>query len=253
MQPPATVPVASVTSAGDTPAEARQEAVEQARKAAKIFDEIMATEERALPEALLKDAERVAVFPDVIKAAFIFGGSGGKGLVSCRDPKTGRFGPPVFLKLGGASWGAQIGAESADFIMVGVNRDAQKVFEQEEWTIAAEAGAVAGPVGRKAKAGTDWKLESQWLSWSRSKGLFAGLALGGAKVKLDDEVNTAVYGAGTKANHALMGHAKVDEQAAGITVFPETLVKYSRPMPDRRTAQPVWAKREPSLVVIRLK
>lgn len=218
--------VTSTRAAGDSVSERRDEAVHQAQKAAKVFDEVMGVDEKAIPEALLKDAEVIAVFPDVVKAAFIFGGSGGKGVVSARDPKTGRWGPPVFLKIGGGSWGAQIGAESADFVMVGVNRDAEKVFEKEEWTVDATASVAAGPIGRSAKAGTDWKANSEWLSYSRSKGLFAGLSLGGSKIKLDDDVNHAVYGPGLRATDILAGRGTADASASGISVFPSTLSKF---------------------------
>jgi lipid-binding SYLF domain-containing protein len=213
-------------------ADDRKEALEQAQKAATVFDEIMNIKAEGIPEALLADAEVIAVFPDVIKGAFIFGGTGGKGVVSSRDPKTGRWGPPVFLKVGGASWGAQIGAESADFVMVGINRDAEKVFEKEEWTIGGEAAVAAGPVGRSAKAGTNQTLGAQWVSYSRSKGLFAGLSLGGAKVNLDNDVNQAVYGPGVRTMDALRGRAEVTAEAKGVMVFPETLAKYGRPKPD---------------------
>ena len=218
-------------AAGDT-AKDRREAIEQAQKASKVFDEVMGIKEEGIPEALLADAEVIAVFPHVVKAAFIFGGAGGKGVVSSRDPKTGRWGPPLFLKVGGGSWGAQIGAEAADFVLVGINREAEKVFEKEEWTIGAEAGVSAGPVGRKAKIGTDVKLDSQWVSYSRSKGLFAGLSLGGAKVKLDDDVNSAVYGPGARPHAVLMGQGKMDPEAEAVMTFPQTLAKYGRPMPD---------------------
>ena len=224
--------VVPTRAASDSPAEERQEAVQQAQKASKIFTEVMGIDEKAIPEALLEDAEVIAVFPDVVKAAFIFGGSGGKGVVSARDPQTGRWGPPVFLKIGGGSWGAQIGAESADFVMIGVNRDAEKVFDKQEWTIDASASVAAGPVGRSAKAGTDWKADSQWLSYSRTKGLFAGISLGGSKIKLDDDVNRAVYGSGVTARSVFSGRARIHETASGIEVFPETLAKYGAPKPD---------------------
>jgi SH3 domain-containing YSC84-like protein 1 len=219
---------------GDSVAEDRQKAAEQAQKASRILDQIMGIEERSIPEDLLAKAHCVAVFPDVVKAAFIFGGTGGRGVVSCRDASTGRWSPPVFLKLGGASWGAQIGAESADFILVGLNDDSRKVFEGEEWTLDAEASAVAGPVGRKAKAGTDWKLDSKWLSYSRSKGLFAGLSLGGAKIKLDGDLNRAVYGPEAQAGHILMGHATADRAVSQVGVFPDTLAKYTAGVAARR-------------------
>ncbi len=212
----------------------RQEALKQAQKAASNFTQIMGipSEERKIPKELLADAECIAVFPDVVKAAFIFGGTGGKGVVSARDPKTGKWGPPLFLKVGGASWGAQIGAQSADFMLVGVNRESQNVFTKGEWTLGADAAAVAGPVGRKASAATDWKLNGQLLSYSRSKGLFAGVSLEGAKIKLDDDVNRAVYGDASPTD-ILMGNATMNPAAARVAVFPQTLSKYGKPRPDR--------------------
>jgi SH3 domain-containing YSC84-like protein 1 len=225
----ATLSVPAVAGAKDSEAKDRQEAVSQAQKAAEIWTEIMGipSDEKAIPEELLKNANTVAVFPDVKKVAFVFGGSGGKGLVSYRDPKTGKWGTPLFLKVGGASWGAQIGAESADLILVGLNKESFKTFEKEEWTVGAEAGAVAGPVGRKAKAGTDWKLDAQFLSYSRSKGLYAGLALDGSKIKIDDDLNHAVYGAAATPSAILMGEARMDASVSGISVYPSTLGKYS--------------------------
>jgi len=224
--------VAPTRAADDHPAKDRAEAVDQAQKASKIFDEIMGVDEKSIPRDLLDGAEVIAVFPDVVKAAFIFGGSGGKGVVSARDPKTGKWGPPLFLKIGGGSWGAQIGAESADFVMVGLNRDSEKVFEQEEWTVSGEAEVAAGPVGRSAKAGTDWKANSGWVSYSRSKGLFAGLSLGGSKIKLDDDVNRAVYGGSFAPRAVLMNQVKAETDVKDVWIFPQTLAKYGAPKPD---------------------
>lgn len=210
-----------------------QEALKQARKASDVFTEIMgiSDEEKTVPKELVADAEVIAVFPDVVKAAFIFGGTGGKGVASARDPRTGRWGPPLFLKVGGASWGAQIGAQSADFVLVGANRAAQDVFTKGEWTLGADAAAVAGPVGRKASAGTDWKLNAQLLSYSRSKGLFAGVSLEGAKIKVDDDLNQAVYG-NASAKDILAGRATPNSASSGVSVFQSTLAKYSKPRPD---------------------
>lgn len=216
----------------DDPNKDRQEAIKQAQKASKNFTQIMGISdaEKKIPQDLLAGAETVAVFPDVIKAAFIFGGTGGKGVVSARDPKTGRFGPPLFLKLGGASWGAQIGAQSADFVLVGMTRDSQDTFTKGEWTVGADAAAVAGPVGRKAAAQTDLK-GGQLLSYSRSKGLFIGISLEGAKIKIDEDLNRAVYGDATPAD-ILMGRVK--STVPGVDVFPRTLARYGPPKPDRK-------------------
>jgi lipid-binding SYLF domain-containing protein len=215
-------------AARDNVVKDRQEAIKQAQKASGNFKQIMgiSDEEKKIPKNLLADAETVAVFPDVVKAAFIFGGTGGKGVVSARDAKTGKWGPPLFLKLGGASWGAQIGAQSADFVLVGVNKDSVDTFAKGEWTMGADAAAVAGPVGRKASAGTDWKLQGQLLSYSRSKGLFIGISLEGAKIKIDEDVNRAVYGDASPMD-ILMGRAKMDPAAAAVTVYPQTLGRYS--------------------------
>jgi lipid-binding SYLF domain-containing protein len=220
--------VPASSAARDNAVKDRQEAIKQANKAAANFRQIMGVsdEEKKIPKNLLADAETVAVFPDVVKAAFIFGGTGGKGVVSARDPKTGKWGPPLFLKLGGASWGAQIGAQSADFILVGVNKDSIDTFAKGEWTMGADAAAVAGPVGRKASAGTDWKLQGQLLSYSRSKGLFIGISLEGAKIHIDEDVNRAVYGDASPSD-ILMGRAKMDPSAAGASVYPATLARYS--------------------------
>ena len=219
---------ATITMAADNVAKDRQEAVKQSQKASANFRQIMgiSDEEKKIPRSLLSDAECVAVFPDVIKAAFIFGGTGGKGVVSARDPKTGKWGPPLFLKLGGASWGAQIGGQSSDFILMGLNRDSIDTFTKSEWTLGADAAAVAGPVGRKASAQTNYKLEGKMLSYSRSKGLFAGVSLEGAKIKVDEDVNRAVYGDATPAD-ILAGRAKMDPAAAAVTVYPQTLGRYS--------------------------
>jgi SH3 domain-containing YSC84-like protein 1 len=227
LAPVLAVPPAAARPAGDTPAEERQKAVELAQKAAKAFDEIMGAPDDVIPEDLLKRADTIAVFPDVLKGAFIFGGTGGKGLVSSRDPKTGRWSPPVYLSIGGASWGAQIGVEQSDFILIGVNPKSRKVFDKGEWTLKADASVAAGPIGRKASAGTDIKLNSEFLSYSRAKGLFAGISLEGAKIKHDTERNAAVYGPGAALPHVLMGHIKANEESAGILVYPESLAKYS--------------------------
>jgi lipid-binding SYLF domain-containing protein len=98
--------------------------------------------------------------------------------------------------------------------------------------VSGEASVAAGPVGRTAKAGTDWKADSQWLSYSRSKGLFAGLSLGGSKIKLDDDVNRAVYGQAVNPRDVLMGKLRPEGDAGAVAVFPQTLAKYGRPKPD---------------------
>jgi lipid-binding SYLF domain-containing protein len=213
----------------------RREGVAKVKDASKVIRDIMGAKDRAVPDELLADAECVAVFPDVIKGAFIFGGSGGSGCAVARDPQTGRFGQPLFLKIGGGSVGFQIGASSTDFLLMGVNRDSQKTLTRGEWTLGADAAVAAGPLGRSAKAGTDWKLEAQFLSYSRSKGAFAGVSLDGSKITVDGDRNRAFYGRDATPEQILRGEAKPAPQfVKDLSTLASTLARYSAPKPDTR-------------------
>lgn len=167
-------------------------AAKTAQKATKVMDEIMATPDKSIPTDLLHKAKAIAVFPNMIKGAFIFGGQGGKGLISRRSGNA--WGPPAMFKLGGGSVGFQIGGSSTDVIMLFMTEDSLKNLMEDKFEIGGEASAAAGPVGRTAKASTDAQLQAQILSYSRSKGLFAGISLSGVVVSPDDDANTALYG-----------------------------------------------------------
>jgi lipid-binding SYLF domain-containing protein len=214
-------------------AKERRDGVAKVKDAGKVVREIMTADDKAIPDGLLADAECVAVFPNVIKGAFIFGGSGGSGCAVARDPVTGKFGQPLFLKIGGGSVGFQIGASSTDLLLMGVNRDSQQTLMKGEWTLGADAAVAAGPVGRSAKAGTDWKLEAQFLSYSRSKGAFAGVALDGSKIMIDRDRNRAFYGADATPEQILRGKAKPAPQyVKDLSTLATTLARYSAPKPD---------------------
>lgn len=214
-------------------AKERRDGVEKLQDASKVVRDIMGAKDRAIPDDLLEDAECVAIFPNVIKGAFIVGGSGGSGCAVARDPKTGRFGQPLFLKIGGGSVGFQIGASSTDFLLMGVNREAQQSLAKGEWTLGADAAVAAGPVGRSAKAGTDWKLDAQFLSYSRSKGAFAGVALDGSKISVDRDRNRAFYGVEATPEQILRGEVKPAPQyAKEFSALASTLARYSPPKPD---------------------
>ncbi len=211
----------------------RRESLSKVQDAAKVVRQIMGAKDKRIPDDLLKEAVCVAVFPNVIKGAFIVGGSGGRGCAVARDPKTGRFGQPLFLKIGSGSVGFQIGGSSTDLILVGLNRDAQATLAKGEWTLGADAAVAGGPVGRSATAGTDWKLDSQFLSYSRSKGAFAGVALDGSKIMVDKDRNLAVYGPEATPEQILMGQAKPDPKIArSLSALASTLARYSPPKPD---------------------
>jgi len=201
-------------------------AAEQSAKAARVFNQIMGTRERSIPQDLLDKAEAVAVFPSVIKAGFILGGRGGRGVISRRV--VGGWGAPAFFDLAGGSIGLQIGASSTDFILLFMNEEAVGSLLGDKFEIGGEGSAAAGPVGRSASASTDLKLNAQILSYSRSKGLFAGLELKGVVIKPDNEDNLRVYG--MNARDILTGANKIsmEKMPEGVRVFPLTLERYSR-------------------------
>jgi len=200
-----------------------EDEISQSDKAARVFGEIMATPDKGIPKDLLEKAECVAVFPSVLKAGFIVGGRGGRGVASCRTP--GGWSAPAYFSLGGASFGLQIGAQSTDFVMLFMNKEGLNSLLSDEFTLGADASVAAGPVGRQSGAATDLKLNAQILSYSRSRGLFAGLELKGVVIKADKDDMRDVYGEGVTAKQVL----KENKVSAPIAVraFPNALGRYS--------------------------
>ncbi len=201
-------------------------AAEQSAKAARVFDQIMGTRERSIPGDLLDRAEAVAVFPGVLKGGFIVGGRGGSGVISRRV--AGGWSAPAFFDLGGGSIGWQIGVASTDYILLFMNERAVDSLLNDKFEIGGEGSAAAGPVGRSASASTDARLNAQILSYSRSKGAFAGLELKGVVIKPDNEDNLQVYG--MNARDILTGADKISlaRMPQGVRVFPLTLARYSK-------------------------
>jgi len=223
-----TATVVCVTLAVSTVAHAHtqknlEDEISQSDKAARVFGEIMATPDKGIPKDLLEKAECVAVFPSVLKAGFIVGGRGGRGVASCRTP--GGWSAPAYFSLGGASFGLQIGAQSTDFVMLFMNKEGLNSLLSDEFTLGADASVAAGPVGRQSGAATDLKLNAQILSYSRSRGLFAGLELKGVVIKADKDDMRDVYGEGVTAKQVL----KENKVSAPIAVraFPNALGRYS--------------------------
>jgi lipid-binding SYLF domain-containing protein len=168
-----------------------EEAGKTAQKATAALNEIMAISDKSIPVDLLRKTKAVAVFPNVVKGAFIVGGQGGKGVISRRVK--GGWGPPALFKLGGASVGFQIGGSSTDVVMLFMTDDSLKNLLEDKFELGSEASVAGGPVGRTAKASTDVQLKAQILSYSRSKGLFAGVSLSGVVISPDDNPNMALY------------------------------------------------------------
>jgi lipid-binding SYLF domain-containing protein len=165
----------------------------RAETAGSVLSELMDAPDQGLPESLLKKAVGIAVIPHVVKGAFGIGGRYGKGLVAQRNADGG-WGTPLFIEIGGGSFGLQLGVEATDVVMVFTNREGIQPLLKGKLKLGADASATAGPVGRKAEVGTDILLKSSIYSYSRAKGLFAGIALDGAILQLDGDANKKVYG-----------------------------------------------------------
>ncbi len=201
------------------------EATKEAQKAAQVFTEIMNVPDRPIPRKLLDNARAIAVFPGVIKAGFIIGGRAGDGVISRRVK--GGWSAPAFFNLAGGSIGLQIGASKTDFVLLFMNDDALTGLLKDKFEIGGEGSAAAGPVGRSTSATTDALLRAQIISYSRSKGLFAGLELKGTVISPDNDDNLAAYG--MKASEVLSPARKwvINKMPAGVRIFPKTLSRYS--------------------------
>ena len=218
------VAVASVaTSALDQRDKLRQEAASQSTKAAKAFNAVMEVPDKAIPEELLAKAKAIAVFPEVLKVAFTVGGEGGRGVVSRRVGDG--WGQPVFLRAGGGSVGAQIGVSSRDLVVLIMNDESVDSLLKDRFGLGGEAGVAAGPVGRNAGASTDALMHAAMLSYSRSRGLFAGVALKGVVIKPEDELNLAVYN--KTAEELLKEPAGETVVTSGLEAFPRELTRYT--------------------------
>lgn len=158
-----------------------------------VVKAIKAIPEQGVPPMLLKDAQAIAIIPGVIKVGFVLGGRYGTGVVTVRDEK-GNWSAPVFIKIAGGSLGWQIGAESTDLILVFKTKKSAEGIFHGRFTLGADASVAAGPVGRSAEGATDLELKAEIYSYSRSRGLFAGIALNGAAIMVDDDANASYYG-----------------------------------------------------------
>lgn len=196
------------------------EAKRRSKDAATVFNQIMGAPDSAIPRELVDKAQAIAVFPGVLKAAFIFGGTEGKGVISRRTPQG--WSTPAFFNLGGGSFGAQIGADKTDYILLVMNDAGLNGLLGDKFAIGGEVGVAAGPVGRTASAATDAQLKAEILTYSRSKGLFAGVDLSGTAISPDNNLNEAFYG--MKAKDILSGAG--GSVPAGISLFPDTLARY---------------------------
>ena len=189
----------------------RDDDVQRIHKATQVFQEVMNTPDKGIPQELLESAKCLAIIPGEKKAAFVVGGDYGKGLATCRTSKG--WSAPLFLAIGGGSVGFQIGGSSTDIVMLFMNDRALQSLLSDKFKIGADATAAAGPVGRHAEAGTDVKLNAEILTYSRSKGAFAGISLDGAVVQADRSGDQAMYGTNASRQEILSGSVPVPASA----------------------------------------
>lgn len=209
----------------DNVAKEQAEARKQAEKAAKVFREIMSVPDKAIPRELLENAEAVAVFPDVFKAGVLLvGGRGGKGIISRRIP--GGWSAPAFFKIGGGSFGPQIGASSTDFVLLFMNEGAVKGLLEDKLELGGEVSVAAGPFGRATGASTNATLDAGILTYSRSKGVYIGAELKGVVIDPDNERNEAMYG--LKARDLLLGVEIKRPIPSAVRSLTLQLSRYSR-------------------------
>jgi lipid-binding SYLF domain-containing protein len=195
--------------------------VERLQDAQAVVTQIMAAPDKGIPETILSGASCVAVIPSFMKAAFVVGAQYGQGVATCRTSRG--WSAPVFVQLAGGSFGFQIGGQATDLIIVAMNQQGMQDMLKNKFKIGADAAASAGPVGRNAQAGTDWKMNAELLTYSRSKGLFAGIDLDGTVLSQNQEDTRVIYGNAIPFETILKGNEATPEEARP---FVRTVAKY---------------------------
>ncbi len=182
---------------------AREDTVDRLQKSVEVVQAIMAAPDKGIPEEVLSNAKCILVVPDLIKGGFIFGAKHGRGIATCRTANG--WSAPAFVSVGGGSWGLQIGVEGVDLVLLVMNDRGLQHLLSSKFALTGEGSVAAGPVGRHASAGTDWKMNTEMLTYSRSRGVFAGLTLEGAVIEQDDDSTRAIYGKHMKFRNILSG------------------------------------------------
>ena len=191
---------------------AREDSTERLQNSADVLKEIAAAPDKGIPEEVLHGAKCIVVVPHLIKGGVIIGAKHGRGVAACRTGEG--WSAPAFISVSGGSWGLQIGAEGVDLVMLVMNDKGLQHLLSSKFQITGEGSAAAGPVGRHASAGTDWMLNTELLTYSRSRGAFAGLTLEGAVMEQDSDSTTAIYGSDLPFKKILMGEVAAPVQAA---------------------------------------
>jgi SH3 domain-containing YSC84-like protein 1 len=216
------VSLCCVCFAADEPAK-ESKAVDRVQAAADVLNDIQKAPDSGVPQEVLGSAECVAVVPSMLKGGFIVGARYGRGLASCRTPKG--WSAPAFFTVQGGSFGFQIGGQAVDLVMLIMNNDGMKHLLSSKFSLGADASVAAGPVGRHAEGNTDWKMRAQVLTYSRARGVFAGVSLNGAVMKQDKDSTREFYGHMATPNALLTGEV---EAPAAANAFLTTLATWAQ-------------------------
>jgi lipid-binding SYLF domain-containing protein len=192
----------------------REATIDRLDHAGAVLHEIMAAPDRGIPEEVLEHAKCIAVVPHMLKGGFVFGAENGRGVATCRTANG--WSAPAFFAITGGSWGLQIGVEGVDLVMIIQNDRGMQHLINSNFQLGGDASAAAGPVGRHASADTDWKLETEVLTYSRARGAFAGLTLTGASIRRDNDSTEAIYGHEVSTRRILRGEVAVPASAGSF-------------------------------------
>ena len=204
------VAILSMTSIGWA-ASSREATYDRLDHAGNVLHEVMAAPDKGIPQEVFEHAKCIAVVPHLLKGGFVFGAENGRGIATCRTADG--WSAPAFFTITGGSWGLQIGVEGVDLVMVIQNDRGMQHLINSNFELGADASAAAGPVGRHASANTDWKLETEVLTYSRARGLFAGVTLNGSAIRRDEDSTEAVYGHDMSTRRILQGDVAVPQAA----------------------------------------
>jgi lipid-binding SYLF domain-containing protein len=192
----------------------RQDSIDRLQMSSEVLHSIMEAPDKGIPEEVVSGAKCIVVVPHLVKGGFIVGGEHGRGIASCRTPEG--WSAPAFISIGGGSFGLQIGVEGVDLVMLVMNDNGFQHLLSSKFQLSGDASAAAGPVGRHASAGTDWKLETEILTYSRAQGVFAGITLDGAVVEQDADSTRAIYGRDQSFRSILSGDVRAPKSTLGF-------------------------------------
>jgi lipid-binding SYLF domain-containing protein len=200
--------------------------IKRIAEATTVLEEIMGAADKSVPRAIMEKAEGIAVFPSMLKGGLVVGASHGRGIISVRDKKNGGWSSPAFLTITGGSFGAQIGAQAIDLVLVINGQRGLEQLVKNQFKMGADASVAAGPVGRDASASTDLQMRAQILSYSRSRGLFAGVTLNGSTIRQDRDANERLYKIGYRTGQIVFDG--MGGSPDSVKQWKDTLAKYAK-------------------------